>query len=73
MQTKHVDEQLLHEIVRMEGAKAFLTRHVADDNKQQLFKPNKDLCAAFATIILECNPKYKYPRSLSSTIIEVAL
>ena len=39
--TKHVDEQLLHEIVRMEGAKAYLTRHVTDDNKQQLFKPTK--------------------------------
>lgn len=72
VQTKHVDELLLHEIVRMEGAKAFLTRHVTDDNKQQLFKPYKDLCAKIASIILECNPKYKYPRSLSSTIIEMA-
>lgn len=72
VQTKHVDELLLHEIVRMEGAKAYLTRHVADDNKQQLFKPYKDLCGTIAAIILECNPKYKYPRSLSSTIIEMA-
>ncbi len=72
VQTKHVDEKLLHEIVRMEGAKAYLTRHVTDDNKQRLFKPYKDLCGTIATIILECNPKYKYPRSLSSTIIEMA-
>ena len=72
VQTKHVDELLLHEIVRMEGAKAYLTRHVADDNKQRLFKPYKDLCGTIAEIILECNPKYKYPRSLSSTIIEMA-
>ena len=72
VQTKHVDERLLHEIVRMEGAKAYLTRHVTDDNKQQLFKPYKDLCVTIAAIILECNPKYKYPRSLSSTIIEMA-
>ncbi len=72
VQTKHVDEQLLHEIVRMEGAKAYLTRHVTADNKQRLFKPYKDLCATIATIIIECNPKYKYPRSLSSTIIEMA-
>lgn len=72
VQTKHVDEQLLHEIVRMEGAKAYLTRHVTDDNKQRLFKPYKDLCTAIAVIILECNPKYKFPRSLSSTIIEMA-
>ena len=72
VQTQHVDERLLHEIVRMEGAKAYLTRHVADDNKQRLFKPYKDLCGTIAAIILECNPKYKYPRSLSSTIIEIA-
>ncbi len=72
VQTKHVDERLLHEIVRMEGAKAYLTRHVTDDNKQQLFKPYKDLCSTIAAVIMECNPKYKYPRSLSSTIIEMA-
>ena len=72
VQTKHVDEPMLHEIVRMEGAKAYLTRHVTDDNKQQLFKPYKDLCATIAAIILDCNPKYKYPRSLSTTIIEMA-
>ncbi len=72
VQTKHIDEQLLHEIVRMEGAKAYLTRHVTADNKLQLFKPYKDLCASIAAIILECNPMYKYPRSLSSTIIEMA-
>lgn len=72
VQTKHVDERLLHEIVRMEGVKAYLTRHVTDDNKQRLFKPYKDLCGSIAAIILECNPKYKYPRSLSSSIIEMA-
>ena len=70
--TRHINEQQLHEIVRMEGAKSYLTRHVTDDNKQQLFKPYKDLCAAIAAIILECNPKYKYPRSMSSTLIEMA-
>jgi len=72
IETTHVDEQLLHEIVRMEGAKAYLTRHVTDDNKQRFFKPYKDLCGVIAEVILECNPKYKYPRSLSSTIVEVA-
>ena len=70
--TKHVDEQLLYEIVMGEGAKAYLTSHVTEDNKRRLFKPYMDLCASIGTIILECNPKYKYPRSLSSTIIEMA-
>ena len=55
-----------------EGAKAYLTRHVTEDNKQRLFKPYKDLCARIASVVLECNPKYKFPRSLSSTIIEMS-
>ena len=70
--TQHVNEKLLYEIIMMEGAKSYLTRNVAEDNKQQLFKPYKDLCARISDIILECNPKYKYPRSLASTIIEMA-
>lgn len=70
--TNHINEKLLFEIVMMEGAKSYLTRHVTEDNKHKLFKPYKDLCAHIAEIILECNPKYKFSRSLSSTIIEMA-
>lgn len=72
VQTNHINEKLLFEIVMMEGAKSYLTRHVAEDNKHKFFKPYKDLCANIAGIILECNPKFKYARSLSSTIIEMA-
>ncbi|WP_323849767.1 TetR/AcrR family transcriptional regulator [Algoriphagus persicinus] len=68
----HVDESLLHQIVISEGSKSYLTKHVGEDNKQQFFKPYKDLCAVIANIILECNPKYKFPKSLASTIIEMA-
>ena len=70
--TIHINEDLLHQIIISEGSKAYLTKHVSEDNKEQLFKPYKDLCAVIADIILECNPKYKYPRSLASTIIEMA-
>jgi len=70
--TEHVDERLLYEIVMREGAKAYLTRHVSEDNKHHLFKPYQDLCTRVAEVILECNPKYKFPRSLSSTIIEMS-
>lgn len=68
----HINEKLLYNIVMMEGAKSYLTRHVTEDNENKLFKPYKDLCARIANIILECNPKYKYPRSLASTVIEMA-
>ncbi len=70
--TNHVDEGLLHQIVISEGSKAYLTKHVGEDNKHQFFKPYKDLCAVIGGIISECNSKYKYPKSLASTIIEMA-
>ena len=70
--TGHVDESLLHQILISEGSKAYLTKNVGEDNKQQYFKPYKDLCNAVGAIILECNPGYKYPHSLASTIIESA-
>jgi AcrR family transcriptional regulator len=70
--TGHVDESILHQILISEGSKAFLTKQVNQDNKQEYFKPYKDLCNTVGEIILECNPKYKYPHSLASTIIEMA-
>jgi len=70
--TEHINEKILNEIVMAEGAKAFLTKHVTEDNKAKLFKPYKDLCSRIAGFIKEYNPKYKYPHSLASTIIEMA-
>lgn len=72
IRTSYVNETILHQIIIAEGTKAYLTKHVTEDNKDQLFKPYKDLCAKIGDIILEYNPKYKYPKSLSSTIIEMA-
>ncbi len=72
VKTSHVNENILHHIIIAEGTKAYLTKHVSEDNKDQLFKPYKDLCAKIGDIILECNPQYRYPKSLSSTIIEMA-
>lgn len=70
--SNHINESMLHQIIITEGSKTYLTKHVSEDNKYHLFKPYKDLCAKIAAIILEYNPQYKYPKSLSSTIIEMA-
>jgi AcrR family transcriptional regulator len=67
-----LDVRLLHEIMINEGTKTYLTKHVTEDNSAQLFKPYKDLCSVIGQVLLECNENYKYPRSLSSTMIEVA-
>lgn len=70
--TSYINESLLHQIIISEGSKAYLTKQVEEDNKQQFFKPYKDLCAVIGDIILECKSDYKYPKSLASTIIEMA-
>jgi AcrR family transcriptional regulator len=70
--TSYVDESILHQIIITEGTKAYLTKRVSADNKDRLFKPYKDLCAVIGNMILACNPNYKYPKSLASTIIEMA-
>lgn len=70
--TNYVDESLLHQIIISEGSKVYLTKHVGEDNKHHFFKPYKELCAVIGAIILECSPTYKYPKSLATTIIEMA-
>ncbi len=72
VKTNHVDEGILHQIIITEGSKVYLTKHVLEDNKHRFFKPYKDLCAVIGDIILECAPKYSYPKSLATTIIEMA-
>jgi len=72
LSTSHVDESLLHQIIITEGSKTYLTKRVSEDNKDRLFKPYKDLCAIIGAMILECRPNYQYPKSLASTIIEMA-
>lgn len=67
-----LSESEAYQLVIWEGSKTYLTRHVGKDNKDRLFKPYKDLCERFALVIKEYKPKYKYPHSLASSIIEIA-
>lgn len=71
LQTSFINENL-HQVIILEGVKAYLSKHVTEDNKRDFFKPYESLCALIANIISECNPKYKYSKSLASTIIETA-
>ncbi len=61
-----------YQLVIWEGSKTYLSRNIGKDNKDRLFKPYKDLCERFSLIIKEYNPKYKYPHSLASSIMEIA-
>lgn len=71
-QTSYIDEALLYPLIVAEGSKAYLTKQVEEDNKLQFFQPYKDLCTLIGNVISEYNPNYKFPRSLASTIVEIA-
>ncbi|MEJ7647013.1 MAG: TetR/AcrR family transcriptional regulator [Chryseolinea sp.] len=66
------NKKSLNEIVIAESSKVYLVKDVSEINKDQVFKPYKDLCAKIATVISAYNPRYKYPKSLSTTLIETA-
>lgn len=66
------NKKFLNQIVICESSKAYLVKDVKEINKDQVFKPYKDLCSKIADVISEYNPNYKYPRSLSSTLIETS-
>ena len=67
-----VDVQALYYIAIAEGSKTYLSKDVDNHNKDFLFKPYKDLCGRIALLFKEYNPKYKFPASLASTLVETA-
>ena len=66
------NKNFLTQIVIAESSKVYLVKEVREINKNEVFKPYKDLCAKIAEVITAYNPGYKYPKSLSSTLIETA-
>lgn len=66
------NKRFLNQIVIAESSKVYLVKEVTEINKDEVFKPYKDLCAKIAQVISDYNPTYKYPRSLSTTLIETS-
>lgn len=66
------NKKILHQIVVVESSKTYLVKDVQEMNQNDVFRPYKTLCAKFAEIILEHNSNYKFPNSLSSTLIEAS-
>ena len=66
------NKKFLHQIVIAESSKVYLVKDVAQINKNEVFKPYKDLCGKIAEAISSYNPNYQYPRSLSTTLIETS-
>jgi len=70
--TAGLDGSALHAIAIAESSKVYLVKEVDAINREQLFKPYKDLCGRIAGLFLEYQPTYAYPRSLASTVLEMA-
>lgn len=68
-----VNEILLHNIIVNENSKSYHTKEVDNENKQGYFAVHKRLIARLKDVILSVSPKYPYPTSLASTIIEGGL
>lgn len=66
------NKKSLNAIVITESSKVYLIKEVSEINKSHAFKPYKDLCSKIADVISDYKPSYKYPKSLSTTIIEAA-
>ncbi|GAB5539141.1 MAG: TetR/AcrR family transcriptional regulator [Salibacteraceae bacterium] len=62
----------LYRIVIEESSKAYLNKSVDEINQDGVFSDYKRIVATIAEIILEINPKYKYPHMLISTVVEGA-
>jgi AcrR family transcriptional regulator len=62
----------LKSIVISEAPKAYFQRNIDEVNKDGAFREFKNLSLKLAEIIKDINPRFKYPNSMASTIIEVA-
>ena len=69
--TDYINENKLYEIIQKESSKSYHIQDVDKENEDGLFIPYKTLVGKLASIILEINPAFDYPRSLSSTIFEM--
>lgn len=67
-----MDHRALFRISIAESNKTYLNKAVTANNQALMFKPYKDLCARIAALITEFNAAYPFPRSLSSSLLEVS-
>lgn len=63
---------MLNQIAIQESNKSYFIIDVDKKNESESYSSYKDLCNIIADIIIETRPDYKFPHSLSSTIIEMA-
>ena len=67
-----INEEALHRIAVAESSKAYHTKSVDAENQAGFFWNYKSLCALIAKNLSSINPNYPYPRSLASTLVDMA-
>ncbi|SEJ46491.1 DNA-binding transcriptional regulator, AcrR family [Cyclobacterium xiamenense] len=72
-QNIYIDIQKLRVLVTEESYKAFLTKEIDAENSNGLFTQFYRLTDRIAQIIKEINPKYSYPKTLVTTLVESTL
>ncbi|WP_223548146.1 TetR/AcrR family transcriptional regulator [Aestuariivivens sp. NBU2969] len=69
----HINELALNRIIINENSKSFLTKEVDNENKEGYFEIYKRIVHRLRDMISTINPAYKFPSSLSSTIMEASM
>jgi AcrR family transcriptional regulator len=71
--TAHINESVLNKIIIAEFTKAFHTKEVDKENKEDFFQIYKSVINRIVVMINNVNPDYPYAKSLVSTLVEGAL
>jgi AcrR family transcriptional regulator len=68
---EYINESVLHRIIISEGAKAYHTKLVDQDNQKGLFLDYKKLNGKVSGLIKDVDADFKYPQALASNIMEM--
>ncbi len=69
---EYVNESVLHRVVIAEGAKAYHTKEVDNENKEGFFVNYKQMVEKISKAVLQICPKFPYPHALASNLFEMA-
>ncbi len=69
---EYVNESVLHRVVIAEGAKAYHTKEVDNENKDGFFINYKQMVEKISQAVLQLCPKFPYPHALASNLFEMA-
>jgi len=69
---EYISKSKLHHIMINEGIKAYHTKDVGKDNSKGFFLSYKNLVTKVSEVILEVNPKFRYPHALATNLYETA-